>query len=113
MSVSSRASPSKMDNYPQYSNQDLSEALQSLNHFRNSKGYQLLHEEYSTALLSGVGTVTSMVPDSISDFFLWMQSVGDLRQLKTTLSWTDNKIQDIKETLEKRENEDTKRSVEK
>jgi len=54
-----------------------------------------------------------MVPDSISDFFLWMQSVGDLRQLKTTLSWTDNKIQDIKETLEKRENEDTKRSVEK
>ncbi len=87
-----------------YNNLDfpqLASCLKALRAFKESEAYLLLVKEYTDARDDVTATICEISPASIGEFVAREQAVGQLVQLKIILEWTDAKIEELNEIINK------------
>lgn len=83
------------------------EALRGLQHFRASKGHELLEIDFEDARDVISDTIAETTMTSIADFATQERLKGEYAQIKVILVWVDSRIEEITKILE--HEEDTKK----
>ena len=93
--------------YQGMSSQDLQQALQSLQLFRESKGFELFLRDYELAEKAATRAVCGLTPESIKDFTNREQLIGGLSQLAIAQEWFDEKTKELTTLLRNVEEQHT------